>query len=326
MLRNDDLYLRAPVLRLDGAGAVDLPQRTVDYRITPRIATTLEGQDASGTPVLQAGIPFLVQGPFASPSVRFDLNGTLTSAVGSPADLARVAADLARTRRPCRRCATSSTCSTSCLPPPPAERATSSRVCSAAGEIAPSAPRARVHPALRTGRGDCSKGLAASGQAQTEATLRDPPGTQAAQAEFTTLTSTLVGSRSAPDRDPTSQPNRLDNTEAWFDFDRRSLARGFSSYRQSISASLLDAVRGRSCRIGRYGVAMIPVGRRNPRHALGRRPHARQPATPASLRQTGSALPGGATPTQHDTRAGLTYIPCAVAAVQGTVASLGGIP
>ena len=96
ILRNDDLYLRAPVLRLEGAGTVDLPQRTVDYRITPKLATTLEGQGASGEPVLQAGIPFLLQGPFASPSVRFDLNGTLTSAISSPEDLARVAADLAQ--------------------------------------------------------------------------------------------------------------------------------------------------------------------------------------------------------------------------------------
>ena len=96
IVRNDDLYLRAPVLRLDGAGSIDLPQRTVDYRITPQLATTLEGQGASGTPALQAGIPFLVQGPFAAPSVRFDLNGTLTGAVSSPADLARVAGDLAQ--------------------------------------------------------------------------------------------------------------------------------------------------------------------------------------------------------------------------------------
>ena len=96
ILRNDDLRLRAPVLRLEGAGTVDLPQRTVDYRVTPQLATTLQGQGARGEPVLQAGVPFLVQGPFASPSVRFDLNGTLTSAVSSPADLARVAADLAQ--------------------------------------------------------------------------------------------------------------------------------------------------------------------------------------------------------------------------------------
>jgi AsmA protein len=96
VLHNEDFYLRAPVLRLDGAGSVDLPQRTVDYRITPRIATTLQGQDATGEPVLQAGIPFLLQGPFASPSVRFDLNGTLTSAISGPEDVARLAADLAK--------------------------------------------------------------------------------------------------------------------------------------------------------------------------------------------------------------------------------------
>jgi AsmA protein len=95
VLRNDDLFLRAPVLRLEGAGMVDLPRRSVDYRITPQLAATLEGQGAGGSPSLQAGVPFLVQGPFAAPSVRFDLGGALTSAVSSPEDLARVAADLA---------------------------------------------------------------------------------------------------------------------------------------------------------------------------------------------------------------------------------------
>ena len=96
VLRNDDLFLRAPVLRLEGAGTVDLPRRSVDYRITPQLAATLEGQGAGGTPSLQAGVPFLVQGPLAAPSVRFDLNGVLTSAVSSPEDLARVAVDLAK--------------------------------------------------------------------------------------------------------------------------------------------------------------------------------------------------------------------------------------
>jgi AsmA protein len=96
ILRNDDLNLRAPVLRLEGAGTVDLRRRTLDYRIRPQIAATLEGQGAGGTPTLQAGVPFLVQGPLTAPSVRFDLNGTLTDAVSSPADLARVAADLAK--------------------------------------------------------------------------------------------------------------------------------------------------------------------------------------------------------------------------------------
>ena len=96
IVRNDDLMLHAPVLRLEGSGTVDLPQRALDYRIRPQIALTLEGQDPSGEPRLQAGVPFLVQGRLEAPSVRFDLNGTLTSAIGSPEDIARIAADLAR--------------------------------------------------------------------------------------------------------------------------------------------------------------------------------------------------------------------------------------
>ena len=96
VLRNDDLYLHAPTLRLEGAGTVDLPPRTLDYRIRPQIASTLQGQGARGAPALQAGVPFLVQGPLAAPSVRFDLNGMLTGPITSRADLARTAADLAK--------------------------------------------------------------------------------------------------------------------------------------------------------------------------------------------------------------------------------------
>lgn len=94
--RTQDLHLSAPVLRLDGAGAVDLPQQTIDMRVTPRLASTLQGQGATGEHAFEAGIPFLVQGPYVSPSVRFDLNGTLTSAISGPEDVARLAADLAK--------------------------------------------------------------------------------------------------------------------------------------------------------------------------------------------------------------------------------------
>ena len=94
--RTQDLRLVAPVLRLDGAGSVDLPRQTIDMRVTPKLASTLQGQGATGEPVLQAGIPFVLQGPYTSPEVRFDLNGTLTGAISGPADVAKVAADLAQ--------------------------------------------------------------------------------------------------------------------------------------------------------------------------------------------------------------------------------------
>ena len=38
----------------------------------------------------------MIQGPYAAPSVRFDLNGTLTSAIDGPEDVAHLAANLAK--------------------------------------------------------------------------------------------------------------------------------------------------------------------------------------------------------------------------------------
>ena len=96
IVRTQDLRMLAPVLRLEGAGAVDLPRQTIDMRITPRLASTLQGQGATGEPEFEAGIPFVLQGPYTSPSARFDLNGTLTSAIDGPEDVAKLAAELAK--------------------------------------------------------------------------------------------------------------------------------------------------------------------------------------------------------------------------------------
>jgi AsmA protein len=63
ILKNSDLELKSPLLRVAGAGTVDLPQRTVNYRIDPKVALTAQGQggksDVSGVEV-----PVLVEGPF----------------------------------------------------------------------------------------------------------------------------------------------------------------------------------------------------------------------------------------------------------------------
>ena len=157
-----DLFLRAPVLRLDGAGCIDLPQRTVDYRITPQLATTLEGQGASGTPALQAGIPFLVQGPFAAPFVRFDLNGTLTER----GQLARRSG--ARRRRPRQEPAGGAAARDQFdlldqLPAPAAGKARDllegvlGGGCGAEGGLSP-----RTRPTSATPRAGCSRASAAS--------------------------------------------------------------------------------------------------------------------------------------------------------------------
>ncbi len=97
IVRNDDFNLRAPVLRVEGAGTIALPPRTLDYRLTPYVASTLQGQDAKGEPELQLGVPLVIEGAWNEPSVKLDLAGTLSGDVTDPAALAetitRLAAD-----------------------------------------------------------------------------------------------------------------------------------------------------------------------------------------------------------------------------------------
>lgn len=94
-LANDDFALRAPVLRITGAGTVDLGEQRLDYRLEPRVAATLEGQDAAGDSALQAGLPVVIQGPWSEPDVQLDLGGALSGDIGDPAALAETLADLA---------------------------------------------------------------------------------------------------------------------------------------------------------------------------------------------------------------------------------------
>ncbi|HFD15101.1 MAG TPA: AsmA family protein [Rhodospirillales bacterium] len=94
IVENRDLLLRAPLLRLDGEGTVNLPERTLDYRIRPALAATLEGQGASREPVLKAGVPIVLTGPWDAIEWRFDIGGTLTEAIADPARIGELVGKL----------------------------------------------------------------------------------------------------------------------------------------------------------------------------------------------------------------------------------------
>ena len=83
ILKNTDLSLQSPLLRVSGAGTVDLPQRTVDYRIEPKVAMTTQGQ---GGDKEAAGImvPVIVQGPWSDVGYRPDLAGLVKQNLGDP--------------------------------------------------------------------------------------------------------------------------------------------------------------------------------------------------------------------------------------------------
>jgi len=93
ILRTDDITLEAPLFRLRGGGTVDLPARTLDLRLEPALAATLEGQ-GGGPPRFAVAVPVVLSGPWAAPSWRFDIGGRLTEAVRDPAAVEALVARL----------------------------------------------------------------------------------------------------------------------------------------------------------------------------------------------------------------------------------------
>ncbi|MGE5477303.1 MAG: AsmA family protein [Bacteroidales bacterium] len=72
IVSNKDLALKSPLLRVEGAGTVELPPRTVHYRVEPKAVASLQGQggrsDLGGVTV-----PVIVEGPWENLSFRPDL-------------------------------------------------------------------------------------------------------------------------------------------------------------------------------------------------------------------------------------------------------------
>lgn len=71
---NDDLDLRSPLLRVGGNGDVDIPARSVDYRLHVSLAGTLAGQGGEARSTLRGlTIPIRVSGPIASLSYHIEV-------------------------------------------------------------------------------------------------------------------------------------------------------------------------------------------------------------------------------------------------------------
>ena len=76
--QNQDLRLNSPHLHVSGSGSANLPQRTVDYTVRPKIASS---QSADGSVVSLAGleVPVRVEGAWEKPTFTPDLKGVLGS-------------------------------------------------------------------------------------------------------------------------------------------------------------------------------------------------------------------------------------------------------
>jgi AsmA protein len=82
ILKNPDLALKSPLLRVEGTGTVDLPKRTVDYRVTPKAVASLEGQGGGAASGIM--VPVLIKGPWTNLSYQPDLGGALKDQLSDP--------------------------------------------------------------------------------------------------------------------------------------------------------------------------------------------------------------------------------------------------
>jgi AsmA protein len=71
-----DLTLAGPLVRMTGAGTVDLPAKRLAFRVEPKLVLTTEGQGSAANPV-GLGIPVAIEGPWAGPRIYPDVAGML---------------------------------------------------------------------------------------------------------------------------------------------------------------------------------------------------------------------------------------------------------
>jgi AsmA protein len=71
-----DLNLVGPLVKMTGAGTIDLAAKTLALRVEPKLVMTTEGQGRTGDPV-GLGIPVVIDGPWAEPRIYPDTAGIL---------------------------------------------------------------------------------------------------------------------------------------------------------------------------------------------------------------------------------------------------------
>ncbi len=76
--KNDDLKLASPLLRATGAGSVDLPARSLDYTVRPKVVASLQGQGGEkGLHGIE--IPVHITGSWEKPKIQPDIAGVINN-------------------------------------------------------------------------------------------------------------------------------------------------------------------------------------------------------------------------------------------------------
>jgi AsmA protein len=93
--QTNDLHLTGPLVRMAGAGTIDLPARTLNFRVDPQVVASLEGQ--GGTTDLEGlRVPVAINGPWAAPSIYPDIAGILENPQAAYAKLSKLGSSLVK--------------------------------------------------------------------------------------------------------------------------------------------------------------------------------------------------------------------------------------
>ncbi len=82
VLANKDFHLLSPFIRMNGAGHIDLGERTIDFRVEPKAVASIKGQGGKEK-LTGLGIPFRVQGKWSDIHYSPDLSGVAKGVIES---------------------------------------------------------------------------------------------------------------------------------------------------------------------------------------------------------------------------------------------------
>lgn len=84
---NNDLSMKSPLLRVGGAGDINIGEDTINYLVKASIVATSKGQDGRDASDLRGiTVPIRATGPLAAPSFGLDYNALLTDTVKQQAE------------------------------------------------------------------------------------------------------------------------------------------------------------------------------------------------------------------------------------------------
>lgn len=97
-----DLKLVSPLLRVSGKGTTDMPARTLDWRVEPKLVPSLEGQvpvprsKGEEQELAGLGVPVVVRGPWSNPKIYPDIAGILDDPEAAYKQLKSLGGDLSK--------------------------------------------------------------------------------------------------------------------------------------------------------------------------------------------------------------------------------------